>query len=181
MQKQTEIQKVFNFNPSNQRIRVEIIESEPWFVATDVCKILNHTNPSVAVQMLDEDERCKKSLRRDYQCPKKSLGRDYQQFGNDEAWLVNESGLYNLIFRSNRPEAKAFRKWVTSEVLPAIRKHGKYEPWQNGAIMYYNPANNRELVENFCDIATREIVKITNTRQRVRLFNLVEFMRSKIQ
>lgn len=101
--------KVFTFNPSNQPIRVEVIDNEPWFVANDICTVLGHTNPSVAIQMLDEDERAKKSLGR-----------------QGKAWIVNESGLYNLIFRSNKPEAKAFRKWVTSEVLPAIRKTGTY-------------------------------------------------------
>lgn len=168
MNKSTEIQKVFNFNPSNQQIRVEIIDNEPWFVAKDVCDALGIEGYRRAIsEMLDDDE--------------KGVRITNTPGGNQKMTTINESGLYNLIFRSNRQEAKAFRKWVTSEVLPAIRKHGKYEPWQNGAIMYYNPANNRELVENFCDIATREIVKIANTRQRVRLYNLVDFMRSKIQ
>ncbi len=167
MQNQTEIQKVFNFNPSNQQIRVEIIDEMPYFVAKDVCDILGLENNRKALMSIDADEKLT--------LPIVTAGQ------NRHVNCVNESGLYALIFQSRKPQAKAFRKWVTSEVLPAIRKHGKYEPWQNGAIMYYNPANNRELVENFCDIATREIVKIANTRQRVRLYNLVDFMRSKIQ
>jgi|GEM_PF-733342 len=102
--------KVFTFNASNQQVRTVLIDNQPYFVAKDVCDTLGHTNPSVAIQMLEEDERAKKSLGR-----------------QGETWLVNESGLYNLIFRSNKPEAKAFRKWVTSEVLPSIRQIGKYE------------------------------------------------------
>ncbi|MDR1182365.1 MAG: hypothetical protein LBL13_10360 [Bacteroidales bacterium] len=108
--------RLFTFTPSNQIIRVETVNGEPWFVAKDVCDILNHTNPSIAVQILDEDELAKKSL-----------GRGNQTTGNDIAWFVNESGLYNLIFRSNKPEARVFRKWVTSEVLPALRKTGGYQ------------------------------------------------------
>ena len=102
--------KVFTFNASNQQVRTVLIDNQPYFVAKDVCDTLGHSNPSVAIQMLEEDERAKKSLGR-----------------QGETWLVNESGLYNLIFRSNKPEAKAFRKWVTSEVLPSIRQIGKYE------------------------------------------------------
>ena len=106
----TLLPQAFTFNASNQQIRTIILDGEPYFVAKDVCDVLGHTNPSVAIQMLDDDERTKKSLGR-----------------QGEAWFVNESGLYNLIFRSNKPEAKAFRKWVTSEVLPALRRTGRYE------------------------------------------------------
>lgn len=105
-----QLSQAFIFNASNQQVRTIILEGEPYFVAKDVCDVLGHTNPSVAIQMLDDDERTKKSLGR-----------------QGEAWFVNESGLYNLIFRSNKPEAKAFRKWVTSEVLPALRRTGRYE------------------------------------------------------
>lgn len=98
-------------HPQFGDIRVEIIKNEPWFLAIDVCTVLEHTNPSMAIKLLDEDERTKKSLGR-----------------QGDAWFVNESGLYNLIFRSNKSEAKKFRKWVTGEVLPAIRKYGKYDP-----------------------------------------------------
>lgn len=102
--------QAFTFNASNQQVRTVILDGQPYFVVKDVCDVLGHTNPSVAIQMLDDDERAKKSLGR-----------------QGEMWLVNESGLYNLIFRSNKPEAKSFRKWVTSEVLPTLRRTGRYE------------------------------------------------------
>jgi len=87
---------------------------EPWFVATDICKILNIKNSRRAVkEMVDEDD-----VRKTYTIDK--LGR------RQETTVVNESGLYSLILRSNKPEAKKFKKWVTAEVLPAIRKHGGY-------------------------------------------------------
>ena len=91
------------------KVRVLEIENEPWFVAKDVCDVLELSNPSVALKNLDEDERTKLNL-----------GRQ----GNTN--LINESGLYALVVRSRKPEAKKFRKWITSEVLPSIRKHGVY-------------------------------------------------------
>ena len=105
--------KVFTFNPSNQPIRVETIGGEPWFVAKDVCDALSIGNITDTMNRLDDDEKLTSILSNSGQ------GR--------QMWLVNESGLYNLIFQSRKPEAKAFRKWVTSEVLPSIRKTGRYE------------------------------------------------------
>jgi prophage antirepressor-like protein len=164
MNTKSNLQKVFTFNPSNQSIRVEVINDEPWFCVADLCGILGHTNPSVAIQMLDEDERAKKSL-----------GREKQSIGNDIAWFVNESGLYNLIFRSNKPEAKSFRKWVTSEVLPAIRKTGQYKsPYR------YEPETNRQLVDDFTMLAYRELLKIDSKPVRNRLAGLIEFLGHKI-
>jgi prophage antirepressor-like protein len=105
--------KVFTFNPSNQSIRIEVINHQPWFVAKDVCQVLSISNHNDAVSRLDEDEKRGSLL------PTPS--------GNQRFTVINESGLYNLIFQSRKPEAKVFRKWVTSEVLPSIRKTGKYE------------------------------------------------------
>lgn len=99
---------VFNFNGQSQ-VRTVVRDGEPWFVAKDICDILELTNPTVAIESLDDDERSKYSLGR-----------------QGETNIVNESGLYALVFKSRKPEAKAFRKWVTSEVLPAIRKTGQY-------------------------------------------------------
>ncbi len=105
--------KVFTFNASNQNIRVQMKDGEPWFVAKDVCDALTIGNSRDAVNRLDDDEKAMSVLP--------------TQFGDKEMNLVNESGLYNLIFQSRKAEAKAFRKWVTSEVLPSIRKTGRYE------------------------------------------------------
>lgn len=105
--------KVFTFNASNQNIRVQMKDGEPWFVAKDVCDALTIGNSRDAVNRLDDDEKAMSVLP--------------TQFGDKEMNMVNESGLYNLIFQSRKPEAKAFRKWVTSEVLPTLRKTGRYE------------------------------------------------------
>ncbi len=96
---------VVPFQFHSHEIRTLNIKDEPWFVGIDVCRILGLTNMSVAIQSLDDDERAKFSLGR-----------------QGKAWIINESGLFALILRSNKPEARVFRKWVTSEVLPAIHR-----------------------------------------------------------
>lgn len=101
--------QIFN-NEQFGKVRVISKENEPWFVAKDICTILDLSNPTVAIQGLDNDE-----------VTKLNLGG---QIG--ESNLINESGLYTLIIRSRKEEAKKFRKWVTSNVLPSIRKHGMY-------------------------------------------------------
>jgi len=93
-------------------IRVQTIKNQPWFCAKDICDALGHTNPSKALQNLDEDE--------------KGITKSYTLGGEQNLIFVNESGLYALIIRSNKPEARKFRKWVTAEVLPSIRQYGTY-------------------------------------------------------
>ena len=84
-----------------------------WFVAKDVCEILGLENVSMALQKLDDDE--------------KDEVKNFDVVGRKQVMTtINESGLYTLVMRSNKPQARLFRKWVTSEVLPAIRKHGAY-------------------------------------------------------
>lgn len=105
------LQKVFDFQ--GNQLRTLVINNQPWFVAKDVCDILNHSNHKVAISRLDVDEVSKVYLA-------DSLGR--RQLTN----VVNEPGLYALILTSNKPEAKQFKRWVTHEVIPSIRKHGAY-------------------------------------------------------
>lgn len=90
-------------------IRTVILDGEPWFVVKDVCDILGTTNPTMAIGGLEPFERAKFNLGR-----------------QGEANIINESGFYTLVLRSRKSIAKPFRIWVTSEVLPAIRKTGKY-------------------------------------------------------
>ena len=101
--------RIYNFN-SNE-VRTLLIENEPWFVLKDVCDILELSNPTMVAGRLDGDE-----------VTKFNLGGL-----SGESNIVNESGLYKVIFQSKKPEAKKFTKWVTSEVLPSIRKTGGYE------------------------------------------------------
>lgn len=108
-----QLSQAFVFNASNQQVRTVMIENEPYFVAKDVCIILGISNHNDAVSRLDDDEKRGSAL------PTPS--------GTQQMVVVNESGLYHLIFQSRKPEAKAFRKWVTAEVLPTLRRTGRYE------------------------------------------------------
>jgi prophage antirepressor-like protein len=102
----------FQFSATSQEVRSLIIDSDPWFVAKDVCDILNLEDTNKALLKLDDDEKLTRKI--------------FGSGQNRKMWCVSESGLYALIMRSNQPEAKSFRKWVTSEVLPALRKQGHY-------------------------------------------------------
>lgn len=109
-----EIQK-FDFRGASLRTLTDEA-GEPWFVAKDVCDILELTNPAVALQSLDEDEKTNLSNSYVWSEP----GR--------RPLIISEPGLYRLVMRSRKPEAKEFQRWVTHEVLPQIRKTGGYIP-----------------------------------------------------
>ena len=102
-----------NFNFSGQDVRIITINDEHWFVGKDVADILGYSNSRKALSdhVDDEDKGVTKS---------DTLG------GSQNITIINESGLYSLILKSKKPEAKQFKRWVTSEVLPTIRKHGAY-------------------------------------------------------
>ncbi|PWT78612.1 MAG: hypothetical protein C5B59_01465 [Bacteroidetes bacterium] len=103
----------FSFTATTPEVRTMMDKNgEPWFVAKDVCDILELTNHKMSLQALEDDE--------------KGVSKVYSLGGDQMTNIINESGLYNLIFRSNKPQAKVFRKWVTSEVLPSIRKQGYF-------------------------------------------------------
>jgi prophage antirepressor-like protein len=104
------------------------IDGQVWFVANEVCALLDIKNPRDAVSRLDEDEKRLSAL------PTSS--------GNQKLNLISESGLYTLVFKSNKPSAKAFQKWVTKEVIPAIRKTGSYTS---------NKSNTPNFVQRFND------------------------------
>lgn len=93
-------------------VRTIAKDGEPWFVANDICKVLGHTNSRVAVASLDEDE--------------KGVSKVYTLGGEQQMTVVNEAGMYQLVIRSNLPAAKAFKRWITHEVIPTIRRHGAY-------------------------------------------------------
>lgn len=103
----------FAFPDTGQHVRTLTVGGDPWFVARDVCAILGLANPAATLaKLLDEDE--------------KGLAVVYTPGGDQQVSIINESGLYALILRSRKPEARRFRKWVTAEVLPTIRKTGSY-------------------------------------------------------
>ena len=103
--------QIFNYN-SNE-VRTVQRDGEPWFVLRDVCNVLELGTPARVAERLDPDEVSQTHIT-------DSTGRQ------QDTTIINEPGLYSVILRSDKPEAKPFRKWVTSEVLPSIRKHGAY-------------------------------------------------------
>lgn len=97
-------------NPKFGTMRTTTINGEPWFVAADVCGALEIQNPTDTIKKLDEDEKARLNL----------------GLRGGDTNVVNEPGLYTLVLSSRKPEAKAFKRWITHEVIPTIRKHGAY-------------------------------------------------------
>lgn len=116
MDNQSKIQ-LFTNEELDMKVRVVEINGEPWLVGKDVAEVLGYANPSKAVlNHVDPEDKIMEMI-------------THSQNGNvvkTQTSLINESGLYSLVLRSKLPEAKKFKRWVTSEVLPSIRKHGMY-------------------------------------------------------
>ena len=107
------------FENTDWKVRVVMRDGEPWFVAKDVCAILDYSDTANGCRILDEDEKDV--------VMRSELPSLFEESSNAPAMtLISESGLYALVIRSNKPDAKVFRKWVTDEVLPSIRKTGGY-------------------------------------------------------
>ncbi len=114
--------KVFE-NSDFGQIRTAIQGNEPWFVAADVCSPLEHSNVSMALDRLDDDEKAKLNL----------------GLPGGDTNCVNEAGLYALVLGSRKPEAKAFKRWITHEVIPEIRRHGAYLTDEATEAFFSNP------------------------------------------
>lgn len=106
-------------------VRVLAIDNEPWFVASDIAKALGYRMASDMTRRLDEDEKGTRSMR--------------TPSGEQDMTIITESGLYNAILGSKVPEAKRFKRWVTHDVLPTIRKHGMYATPQSIERMLADP------------------------------------------
>lgn len=126
--------RVFDSDQFGQ-IRTVNRDGEPWFVAADVCRALKISNPTDAIKRLDDDERARFNL-----------GLPY-----GETNIVNEPGLYSLVLGSRKPEAKAFKRWITHEVIPAIRRTGRYEAQQT---MLHRPLTPDDYLRAATIIAT---------------------------
>ena len=106
-------QMVFD-NADFGEVRTVVIDGEPWFVGKDVAQCLGYTNPSKALaDHVDDDDKLN--------------NKTLSSLGQRGGWLINESGMYALIFGSKLEKAREFKRWVTSEVLPTLRKTGHYE------------------------------------------------------
>jgi prophage antirepressor-like protein len=133
---------IFDYEGSD--VRTIIRDGEPWFVAADVCAVLGIGNSRMATDRLDDDEKDGVSIT-------DTIGR------SQTVTAINESGIYSLIMTSRKPEAKVFKKWVTSEVLPAIRRTGAYSTQQKPPTTYLT--------------ALKELVAATEANERLALVN----------
>lgn len=129
--------QIFN-NEEFGEIRTVVVNDEPMFCLIDICKALEMSNPTMVAQRLDDDERTKLDLGR-----------------AGDTNFITESGLYAVILRSDKPNAKKFRKWVTSEVLPSIRKDGGYIAGQE-------TLSDEELLSKALMVAQRKIDEKNN-------------------
>ena len=117
-------------SPEFGTVRIVSLNDGPWFIGKDVAEILGYSNTNKAIQMhVDKEDKFLRSERGT------ELGKLFstvkkmqEEMGRQDNWFINESGVYSLIFGSKLPNAKKFKRWVTSEVLPAIRKTGGYIP-----------------------------------------------------
>lgn len=106
------MEQKFEFKGNLVRMKTDKSE-QYWFAGIDVCNILGLENPTQTVESLDDDEK-----KLDYVIDSSGQQR--------KTWTINEFGLYSLVLKSRKPEAKEFKRWITHEVLPAIRKAGRY-------------------------------------------------------
>lgn len=135
-------------------VRVVFVEGEPWWIAKDVCDVLGLSNPTEAVRALDDDE--------------KDILRISEGIGNPDKVVFSESGLYTLILRSSKPEAKAFRRWITHEVLPQIRRTGSYSLPQQAAFAL--PPEETALLRAVSAILPKTTMELRNIAERLSEF-----------
>lgn len=138
------------FDYSGRQVRVLTIDNEPWFVGRDATTILGYRTTNDGTRWLDEDERDTHWVR--------------TPGGDQEMVIVSEPGLYSLILRSKRPEAKAFKRWVTHEVLPTIRKTGSY------GVARFDP-RNLDHVAQLAQVAAAQAREIEAAKPKLEAFD----------
>lgn len=141
--------KIFS-NEKFGTVRTVIKDNEPWFVAADVCRALEIAEPHRAISRLDEDEKGSHSVT--------------TPGGTQDMSVVNEPGLYSLVLGSRKPEAKEFKRWITHEVIPSIRKTGMY---MTGDVMKAILADPRKIGEMLIAMADKDdkIAKLETEKQ----------------
>lgn len=145
--------KLQTFNYNNNAVRTIEKDGEPWFVLKDVCNVLSIGNAADVYNRLDADE--------------KGVGQIDTLGGRQNVNIVNESGLYNVILRSDKPEAKPFRKWITAEVLPAIRQTGAYMTPQTIEQILTNPDTIISLATQIKELQA----KVAESKPKVEYFD----------
>lgn len=152
---------IFNYN--GYKVRTIQKDGEPWWVLKDVCEVLGLSSPHKVFERLDDDEKGRNQI--------PTLG------GEQEMTVINESGLYNVILRSDKAEAKPFRKWVTSEVLPSIRKNGGYIANQENLTPEQIVANALIVAQN---IISQKDKQIEQMKPKAEFFDAVADSRTAI-
>lgn len=147
-------------NPEFGQVRSVMMNEEPWFVGKDVADILGYSNGNRdIVRHVEEEDRENIDNETQYR-----FGIELGQRGG---WLINESGLYSLILSSKLPKAKEFKHWVTSEVLPDIRKHGMYMSNEVVESVVSDPANFLKVLSAYVDSKNRvEELEAENAEQQ---------------
>lgn len=153
--------QIFNYN--GNKVRTIQKDGEPWWVLKDICEVLGLSSPHKVFDRLDEDEKGRNQIP--------------THGGEQEMTVVNESGLYNVILRSDKPEAKPFRKWVTSEVLPSIRKNGGYIANQENLTPEQIVANALIVAQN---IISQKDKQIEQMKPKAEFFDAVADSRTAI-
>jgi prophage antirepressor-like protein len=157
------------FDFSEQPVRILMRQDNPWFCAADVCRILEISNARDAMTALDEDEVC-------------AVSRSEMTVGNTDGQknrggaqtfnLISESGLYALVFKSRKAEAKRFRKWVTAEVLPALRRTGRYGlPSESAELLRARrtAAGQAQVIQDRCDRVSEAVLQERMGMERGRV------------
>ncbi|WP_283309108.1 phage antirepressor [Streptococcus dysgalactiae] len=157
------MQEIFNFK--GQEVRTVTINNEPYFSNSDVCRILEINNPSQALKRLKADGVISNEVI-------DSLGR------KQKMKFVSESNLYKLIFQSKKQEAEAFTDWVTSEVLPAIRKHGAYVTDYKAVDLLTNPNALGNFLQGLTEQVKRLETKIEKDKPKVLFADAVSASKS---
>ena len=146
------------FNYQDREVRTVEIDGEAWLVAKDVCDILGLSNVTMALNGLDDDEKMTLS---------NSEGHSRQRGGAQMFNVINEPGLYKLTFKSRKPEAKEFTRWVTHEVLPSIRKSGIYMNDKAADAYLNNPELFKQMAER-CSSLERRIAEMEKSFEETK-------------
>lgn len=155
------------FNFENQQVRTLKINGEPWFVGKDVANILGYTHGARDINAHVEDEdRLKSQIR--------TAGQMRDQI------IINESGLYSLILASKMPNAKKFKRWVTSEVLPEIRKHGAYMTDQKAFDVVHNKSGLADLLQQAADQLKQKDIQIEKMKPKALFADSVATSKSTV-
>ena len=150
------MEELRTWNFEDHEVRTVEIDGEPWFVGKDVATVLGYQNGSKALSdHVDEEDKLN--------------NESLSSLGQRGGWLINESGLYSLILSSKLPNAKAFKRWVTSEVLPSIRKTGSYtyqraNPNEEKALQIQEMDTRIRMSEQFLKLAEIETTLSKNYR-----------------